>query len=485
MPRGSVTLVNTNDMKPVVAPLALDYLGACLSEAGWSVDVLDLAFAEDIEQAIARHFAGTEPTAVAVTVRNTDDCYFASQSSCLPRVRRMVQEIKSHTDAPVILGGCGFSLMPEAVMAYCDVPYGIRGDGEVALPRLLESIAERQAPDGVPGAILRRGDKVTSTPPQAPCLEQLPLARRDTIDNERYFREGGMAGFEASRGCNRKCIYCADPVAKGRALRRRSPASVADELGALLRRGITHFHTCDSEFNVQYEHAVAVCQEIEARGIGSKVRWYAYAIPKPFTDELAGLMKRAGCVGVNFGVDSGSARMLAALGRDYGPDDLRETARLCREHGIVFMYDLLLGGPGETQQSLRETIELMREVSPARVGVAAGVRIYPGTRIAQVIAEMGPRARPALHGVTRDNDAMALPLFYVEPALGPRIYDCVAELVGDDERFFLPGGTEAERDYDYSDNELLVRAIRNGERGAFWDILRRLAEGGRAAQRQH
>ncbi|MFQ5808594.1 MAG: B12-binding domain-containing radical SAM protein [Armatimonadota bacterium] len=480
MPHGSVTLVNTNDMKPVVAPLALDYLGACLREAGWAVDVLDLAFAEDVEEAIASHFAARGPLAVAVTLRNTDDCYFASQASCLPRARDMLARLKAHTDAPLILGGCGFSLMPEAIMAYCGVRYAVQGEGEAALPRLLEAIERGEGVDDIPGVVHRRGDELVSTPAEAPALDGLPLARRDTIDNERYFLEGGMAGFETTRGCNRRCVYCADPVIKGGAVRLREPTSVADELECLVGQGVTHFHTCDSEFNVHYRHAVEVCKEIAARGLGEKIQWYAYAIPRPFTHELAGSMKRAGCAGINFGADSGSARMLAALGRDFGPDDLRRTAKICRRHDMVFMYDLLLGAPGETRESVRESIELIREVSPARVGVAAGVRVYPGTQLAATVAQTGDAAGPGLHGVTRENHALAFPLFYVEPALGPEIYDYLAELVGDDERFFLPGGRAAERDYDYSDNELLVRAIADGERGAFWDILRRLAEAGRA-----
>ncbi len=477
MAGGSITLVNANDMKPVVAPLAFEYIGACLREAGWEVDVLDLAFADDAEEAIAQHFRTCDPVAVGVTIRNTDDCYFASQTSCLPGAQDAVSRIKSHTDAPVILGGCGFSLMPIAIMTHCGVDYGIQGEGEVALPRLVRAIADGDEPTDIPGVIWRREGEFVRTPPEPPALDGLPLAERGTVDNARYFREGGMAGFETKRGCNRKCIYCADPVIKGREIRLRTPASVADELEALLRLGITHFHTCDSEFNNQYRHALAVCREIIDRGLGEKIRWYAYAIPRPFNHELAGTMKRAGCVGINFGADSGSARMLSALGRDFGPEDLLRTAKICRRQGIACMYDLLLGGPGETRESVGESIELMREASPDRVGVAAGIRIYPGTRLAEMVATQGEGARPALHGVTSGNESLAFPLFYVDPALGPEVYEYLADLVGDDERFFLPGGSQVERDYDYSDNELLVQAIADGERGAFWDILRRLQDG--------
>jgi len=95
---------------------------------------------------------------------------------------------------------------------------------------------------------------------------------RSWVDNKRYFKEGGQAGFETKRGCNGSCIYCADPVAKGRNIRLRPPSAVADEVEHLVAQGIDHLHTCDSEFNLPPEHAIAVCEEFERRRLGDKVR---------------------------------------------------------------------------------------------------------------------------------------------------------------------------------------------------------------------
>ncbi|RKY03712.1 B12-binding domain-containing radical SAM protein, partial [Candidatus Poribacteria bacterium] len=260
--------------------------------------------------------------------------------------------------------------------------------------------------------------------------------------------------------CTGRCIYCADPLAKGRVVRLRPPSSVADELERLIDMGIDHLHTCDSEFNIPYEHAVEVCRELERRGLGGRIRWYAYCSPRPFDRELARAMRRAGCVGINFGVDSGDEGMLKRLKRDFSPEDLIEVARICREERIAVMFDLLLGAPGETEGSVRRTVELMRKAEPDRVGVAVGVRIYPGTELAGML------------GVEQEGDG---PTFFLEPSIADRIFDLLDELIGGDERFFFFDPSRPDRNYNYNANELLAEAIRRGYRGAYWDILRRIA----------
>jgi len=236
-------------------------------------------------------------------------------------------------------------------------------------------------------------------------------------------------------------------------------------------------HTCDSEFNIPLGHAEAVCRELIRRGLGEKIRWYAYCAPRPFSRELARLMRRAGSVGIDFGADSGDDGMLRRLGRDFTVEDLKEMAFICHEEGFIFMYDLLLGGPGETQDTIRATIELMREINPSRVGVAVGVRIYPGTPLAQkaLCEGIGP-GNPHLQGRVLGNTNLLEPIFYVSADLGPDVLSFIENLIGQDERFFFGGAEKEEKDYNYSENELLVRTTQEGYRGAFGDILRRLGE---------
>ena len=472
-----VLLVNSNLMQPPVAPLALDYIAQALEESRFQVDILDLCFSPDYSNSIAGYFASHEVFAVAISFRNTDDSSFATKNSFFPQLKSVVDCFKANTSAPLVLGGAGFSVMPKAVLNYCNLDLGIWGEGEYSLPLLLAKMAKRESFYDIPALVYRVGDGFQCNPPYYLDLGRLSTPQRSLIDNRRYFEEGGMNCLETKRGCPRGCIYCADPVSKGKKVRLRSPKSVVDEMETLVNQGIDHLHLCDCEFNIPEYHAKEVCVEIVNRELGGKVRWYTYASPVPFSRELALLVKAAGCAGINFGVDSGCDRMLQILGRDFCVEDLRSTARFCREEGIVFMYDLLLGAPGETRESLKETIQTMKEISPERVGAALGVRIYSKTKLADMVQKEGPLAdNPNLHGITQENGDFSAPIFYLSQRLGDDAPQYLSSLVGNDERFFLHNPEAADKHYNYDDNATLVEAIRSGYRGAFWDILRRLPD---------
>jgi radical SAM superfamily enzyme YgiQ (UPF0313 family) len=463
----NVALVNTNRIRPPIAPIGLDYVAETLDSRGHTVQVLDLCWPDDPSSAIDRFFSQVQPDLVGVTLRNTDDCAFTGRQSFVGDLSRYVAAIRACTGAPIVVGGVGFSVMPERVLETCDADAGVWGDGECAMAELADRIGRGRDWADVPGLVVWREDGWGRNPPAPQPLDRLPTMRRCWVDNPRYFREGGQAGFETKRGCTGLCTYCADPVAKGHAVRARPPTAVADELEHLLSQGIDHLHTCDSEFNIVLDHAADVCRELIRRGLGERLSWYAYCAPRPFSPELADLMGKAGCVGVNFGVDSGDAGMLRRLKRAFSPRDILNAARWCRDAGIVTMFDLLLGSPGESRESVVGTIDLMREAKADVVGVAVGVRIYPGTELGELAA--GGALDSGLLGESDPLD----PQFYLEPAVADEIFDLLDGLVGEDERFLFFDPTRPERNYNYNANERLTAAIREGYRGAYWDILRR------------
>jgi radical SAM superfamily enzyme YgiQ (UPF0313 family) len=468
-----IALVNTNRIKPSIAPIGLEYVAEALNAAGHRVEILDLCWADHVNAAIGDFMDETNFDLVGVTLRNTDDCTYTGRQSFIGQFADVVGTIRQHTDGLIVLGGVGFSVMPEQVLTVCEADAGVWGDGEFALVELANELATRMEGKrewpSVPNLIWRRDGEWHRNPPSNRTLADLPLMRRSWVDNRRYFREGGQAGIETKRGCPRRCIYCADPLAKGRETRTRPPRAVGDELEKLLQQGIDHIHTCDSEFNLPEWHAVEVCEEIVRRGLGNRLRWYAYCSPVPFSPQLARLMRRAGCVGINFGVDSGDREMLRRLKRGFVPDDVLSAARSCKEVGIATMFDLLLGSPGETRESITRTIELMRQAGPDRVGVALGVRVYPGTELADMV--MQEELRAGLEG----GDDLSEPFFFIEPEVAPFAFELLDDLIGDDKRFFFFDPSRPERNYNYNANQLLVDAIGEGYRGAYWDILRRYA----------
>jgi radical SAM superfamily enzyme YgiQ (UPF0313 family) len=298
------------------------------------------------------------------------------------------------------------------------------------------------------------------------------------VDNAAYFRRGGQLGVETKRGCPRQCIYCADPLAKGTSHRLRDPAIVAQEIASLVDRGLDVLHLCDPEFNLPPDHALQVCHELIRCGLGDRVQWYAYLAVIPFTDELARCMRRAGCVGINFTSDSAHPAMLAAYRHRHRREDLAQAVKRCRENGIAVMLDMLLGGPGETPETVRETIRAFQHIDPDCAGAALGVRVYPGTAMATLVAAEGPSdANPNLRRRYEGPVDFVRPTFYISAALGNRPGQLIRDLIGGDPRFFPPqadADAAGAGDHNYNDNRPLIDAIAAGERGAYWDILRRL-----------
>ena len=478
-----LTLINTNRMTPPIAPLGVEYVAAAARAAGADVEVVDLCLAADPPAALAGHFARRQPRLVGLSFRNVDDCFWPSGQSFLPDLAETVRTIRRLTDAPVCLGGVGFSIFARRIVDYAGADFGIRGDGEAAAVSLLAELAGRRRFADVPGLVWRGDDgHLRANAPAWPGRLQLPTAR-DAIDNAAYFRLGGQGGIETKRGCDRPCIYCADPLAKGTRLRLRDPAEVADEVESLLAAGVDVLHLCDGEFNVPPDHATAVCDELIRRRLGERVRWYTYMAVVPFDADLAARMRRAGCVGINFTSDSAAEAMLRTYRQPHGKADLARAVSLCVRHGMRVMLDLLLGGPGETRETLAESIAFFKRIGPDCVGAALGLRVYPGTPAERIVAAEGPmEANPAIRRKYDGPVDLLWPTFYISAALGETPAAFVRELIADDERFFEPQEAEAPAaadadasgDHNYNANEALARAIAEGRRGAYWDILRKL-----------
>ena len=472
-----LTLINTNRMVPPIAPVGIDYVAGAVRQAGFEVDVLDLCLSKT---KMADYFAGCRPELVGLSFRNVDDCFWPSGASFLPALEETIAQLRNLTDAPIVLGGVGFSIFARQIVEHTGADFGIRGDGELATVRLLEELRGRRRFDRVGGLIYRDNGTVRANPPAWPRELSVP-GSRDAVDNATYFRRGGQMGIETKRGCHRRCIYCADPLAKGTSARLRNPAEVADEVQSLLARGADVLHLCDCEFNLPPDHARAVCDELVRRKLPQQMRWYAYLAVTPFDDDLARCMVRAGCAGINFTSDAAHPAMLATYGQPHGKADLARAVELCRKHGMAVMLDLLLGGPGETPETAAETIRFIKHIQPDCAGAALGIRIYPGTAMARVVAAEGPPQRNP--NVLRHYGGpidLLWPTFYISSALGERPAQLVRDLIDGDERFFEPEDetpttdSDTQGDHNYNENQALAAAIAAGARGAYWDILRKL-----------
>jgi tryptophan 2-C-methyltransferase len=471
-----LTLVNSNRIKPPIAPIGIDYVAAATRAAGIETNVLDLGLTTEDAATLQSHFSSNSPRLIGISFRNVDDCFWPSCKSYVQELEQLVRSLRRLSDAPIVLGGVGLSLFVERLVALSGADFGIHGDGEQALVALFEQLQCDRDWQKIPGLCWKQGELWVSNSPAWP--DQLDSPRpRDAIDNREYYRRGGQGGIESKRGCPRRCIYCADPIAKGRKVRYRSADAVAEEAAVLCAQGVEVLHFCDGEFNVPRGHALAVCDAFIAHGLQEKLRFYIYAAVRPFDAELANKLKRAGCVGINFTGDSAHPDMLLSYRAAHRREHLAEAVRLCRSEGIACMVDLLLGGPGETPETITHTLRNLQSIGPDCVGAALGMRLYPGTLVVeQLLAQGSLDLNPGIKRRYTGAIDFVWPTFYVSPSLGDSPARLVRELIGTDDRFFPPideSDPALANDHNYSDNTELGIAIENGARGAYWDLLRK------------
>jgi len=184
---------------------------------------------------------------------------------------------------------------------------------------------------------------------------------------------------------------------------------------------------------------------------------------------LASLMKRAGCAGINFGVDSLCDEQLSRLGRSHSSSNLQQLVQILKKEGLNYIFDLLIGGPGETEETVKITIEKVRKLNIPLAGIATGIRIYPGTPLSKTIAN--DSIKEGLYPGMRHT--FLEPFFYLSPQLGSEATALVNKLVAGDPRFLVLTSPTDEGSYNYADDEALCQLIQQGARGAYWDIISR------------
>jgi len=326
------------------------------------------------------------------------------------------------------------------------VPDGVVGDGEAA--------AQLLAVGRLPGGI-------AELPLSDLAGMGLPRDLRAAFPGAHRYR---TAGVQTARGCPHRCIYCTYPRLEGTRLRRRPPEAVAAELERLARElGVKEAFIVDSSFNADEGHLVAVCEELSRRRSrpGSPladVSFSCYLQPRAGDPAVFGLLAAAGCTSVDFGVDSGAAAMLPALGKSFSVDDLRGATRAAKAAGLDVCHSLLFGGPGETPETVAETVRFMDELAPTAVVAMVGLRIYPGT-------ELAVRAREA--GIVGEREPLLQPRFYAAGRLAedPEVewlFRLVRDAAAGRRSWFLPGA----RDWSAAWGPRLLRRL--GRPGPLW-----------------
>jgi len=405
---------NTERLNMPTLPLGLAWVAAAARRAGHDVDFLDLMRVESIEAALASAVDAARPEAIGISVRNIDDQEWPAPRLLVRKVRRVVDLCRESSDAPVVLGGAGYSILPEPVLEDLAADYGVCGDGEETFLALLDRLERGERTAGLAG--LHGGDGG----------EAAPLALTDDLDSLAGPHEAMWSGVDpdtpdlmvpvqSRRGCPNDCAYCSTAAIQGRRIRCRSPRLVVEDVERLVSAGFRRFYFVDNSFNIPEAHALELCGLLEA--VRPRISWRCILYPHEVSPELVRAMARAGCKDVALGFESGNERVLHALGKRFGPGDVERVSKLLASHGIQRMGFLLLGAPGETRETVRESLAFAERLKLDLLRVTAGIRIYPSTPLAR---------RAVAEGVVAPEDDLFEPRFYVAPGLDPWLREHVS-----------------------------------------------------------
>ena len=410
-----VLLVSTNrERQPYpVVPNGLACVASALDATGHHVRFLDLCFASDPVASARSAAADFKPDIIGVSVRNIDNSDAIALRHYTPEARSVLHALRQAAPgAKVIAGGAAFGVAPEALFRDLAVDYAVAGDGERASVALVDALSSGAPIEALPGLVRDRNGTVVFTPPGEDAdLDSLPRPSLHLwIDLARYQRHGATIPIQTKRGCVYKCIYCTYRNVEGWGYRTRDPELVADEIEELkIKAGVHHFDFVDSTFNSPPGHAVQVCEAITRRRLGVQLDTTNFT-PASASAELLGAMKTAGFRSLGITAESASDPVLEKLEKGFDAAKVREVAERVEKFGIKTLWIFLVGGPGETAETVEETLAFAawRLRRGDAVYLTVGLRIYPGTTLHRIaIAE----------GVVPTGSTLLDPAFYFSSAI--------------------------------------------------------------------
>ena len=426
-----VLLISANrEMLPdPVAPIGLAYVAAAIKKAGHNVSILDLCFSDAIEGAIKDEIKAYNPEVIGISIRNIDNVSYPNSISYISAIKDVVDTCKGSSNAKIVLGGSGFTIMPEMLLDSLKADFGIIGEGEETFPELLEKIRNSNGFETISGLIYRKGNRIVKNPIRVikdlNCLSMPESA----LDNTRYLKDGGSGNIQTKRGCYFKCIYCTYPLVEGSDVRLRSPKLAVDEFELLENEyNLSHVFVVDNVFNYPISHAEEICRELINRRL--KIKWSCYANPGFITERLVDLMVKAGCTGIDLGTDAASEKMLKSMGKNFNLYVLKDASRICNNAGLSVCQSLLLGGPGETKDTLKETLENIEALNPKAVVAMTGIRMYPNTTLAKIAEE---------EGMIPEKDLSLTPYFYIAKDVRDNLVETVEDFSLGLSHWILPG----------------------------------------------
>lgn len=387
---------NIADSPYPVYPLGMSMIANALIKSGHEVFQFDFLHNNSSLASLHEKIKREKPELVGVSMRNIDNVNSISEEQYTGIVKSIVKEIKSASNACVVLGGTAFSILPEKLLKETRADYGIVGEGEQLIVKLAQQIEENRPPLQ---KIFRADSNLDGL--------QIPKAFYDKEMMDFFLEKGSIANVQTKRGCIHKCIYCSYPYLEGKVFRKRDIKETIDDIEFLIKecKAKLIFFT-DSVFNDSDGYHIELLQEMKKKDINAP--WTAYIKPGKISDSTIDLMQKTGVRGVEIGGDGACDETLKGLGKSFRFKDIVECNKKFTDKKIATSNFFMFGCPRETthtvEQGIKNIINLKKTVS----FIFQGIRILPNTRLYDIAIK---------HNIINSDDDLLEPVYYIEPGI--------------------------------------------------------------------
>ena len=448
-----ILLISANRYKEPypVYPLGLSYLkGYILRELPHlEVEIVDCNIHSDEE--IGRRIEVFRPDIIGLSLRNIDGANSLDVRDFLEQYQELVSLVRRTSSAYLVIGGAGFSIFPEVISERLMPDFAIVGEGERAFIDLINHLEKRKESVSVKMDKGMEPCKIISQGSQG-YLSTLDVAFEEDLVGW-YWQSSGMLNLQTKRGCPYNCIYCTYPLIEGRQVRTLDPEKTVEDLLRLKRNhGINYVFFTDSVFNIGKSYNLKLASLLIESN--AKINWGAYFRPSGLDIETMQLFKESGLTHIEFGTESFCDTQLVNYGKGFMFEEVVKSSEVCLDLGIYYAHFLILGGYGETRQTISETMVNSKRLRHTVFFPYIGMRIYPNTRLQQIAVS---------EGIIEATDDLIAPKYYISNDFDVDMTKKMASETG--KAWVFPDSPH--------DEMMDMLRIKRKKKGLLWEYLRR------------
>jgi anaerobic magnesium-protoporphyrin IX monomethyl ester cyclase len=347
-----------------VMPIGLYYIGAVLKENHYDVEILNWHDIHKTQNKIDDALRDKKPDVIGFSIVH------ANRWGGID-IARTAKQI--NPDVKVVFGGIGTTFLWEHLLSYFkEIDFTILGEGEFSFLNLIKCIEKEnyEEVNKINGIAFRKGDDLikTNDPGVIKDIDQLPMPSK-------HFEYQHLI---SSRGCPANCSFCGSPKFWGRKVRFHSPEYFVEQLEQLYRKGITFFYISDDTFTMKIDRVIDICKKIIEKDL--KISWFSISRVNYVDEEMLYWMRKAGCIQISYGVESGSEKIRKTLNKNISTDDVKRAFSMTTKYGILARAYFIYGSPGENRKTIQETLDLIHEIKPLST-IFYILDIFPGTTL--------------------------------------------------------------------------------------------------------